>query len=103
MEYLEMVAGKLVSSAQGSVTRRVAFGDAALTIASVARETEVDAIAMATRGRSGLARLALGSVATRTLQLGNMPVLVYRPVVLRETVLERAVEKPFSTPTGSTP
>jgi nucleotide-binding universal stress UspA family protein len=102
MEYLETVAAKLASSAPGSVTRRVAFGDAALTIASVARETEVDAIAMATHGRGGLARLALGSVATRTLQLANMPVLVYRPVVLRETVLERAVEKAFSTPTGST-
>jgi nucleotide-binding universal stress UspA family protein len=103
MEYLETVAAKLASSAPGSITRRIAFGDAAPTIASVARDAEVDVIAMATHGRSGLARLALGSVATRTLQLAKVPVLVYRPVVLRETVLERAVQNAVGTPTGSTP
>jgi nucleotide-binding universal stress UspA family protein len=91
-DYLQTVASDLASSAPGSVTCRVAYGDAALTIANVAREAEVDAIAMATHGRGGLARLVLGSVVTRTLQLASVPVLVYRPVVLRQTVLERVVE-----------
>jgi nucleotide-binding universal stress UspA family protein len=91
-DYLQTVASDLVSSAPGPVTCRVAYGDAALTIATVAREAEVDAIAMATHGRGGLGRLVLGSVATRTLQMASVPVLVYRPVVLRQTVLEHAVE-----------
>jgi universal stress protein family protein len=47
-------------------------------------------------GRGGVARLVLGSVATRTLQLASVPVLVYRPVVLRPTVLEQAVQKTVS-------
>jgi len=91
MAYLETVASQLAASAHGSITPRVEYGDVALTIAAVAREVEASAVAIATHGRSGLARLALGSVATRTLQLASVPVLVYRPVAVGETVLDRAV------------
>jgi nucleotide-binding universal stress UspA family protein len=89
--YLETVASEVAASAPGSVTCRVACGDTASTIAAVAREADVDAIAMATHGRGGVARLVFGSIATRVLQLASVPVLVYRPAVLRETVGEHAV------------
>jgi nucleotide-binding universal stress UspA family protein len=95
-EYLLMVASEMASSAPGPVSYRVEYGDPALTIASVAREQGVDAVAIATHGRSGAARLIVGSVATRTLQLATVPVLVYRPVEVPETVLERAVETAFT-------
>jgi len=51
-------------------------------IASVAHAAEVDAVAIATHGRGGMARLVLGSVAARTLQLATVPVMIYKPVVL---------------------
>jgi nucleotide-binding universal stress UspA family protein len=69
------------------------LGEASAEICAVAREVGASAIAMATHGRGGLARLLLGSVTTRTLQQSNVPVLIYRPVEVTRTVLERAVEK----------
>jgi nucleotide-binding universal stress UspA family protein len=76
-----------------AVSTRIAHGDAAAEICAVAREVGASAIAMATHGRGGLARLLLGSVTTRTLQQSSVPVLIYRPVEVTRTVLERAVEK----------
>jgi nucleotide-binding universal stress UspA family protein len=55
------------------------------TIAQVASEEQVDLIAMATHGRSGVARLVLGSVATGTLQRADVPVLLVRPPALDAT------------------
>ena len=54
------------------------IGDAARRIMDVAREQDVDAIAMATRGRSGLSRVVLGSVATETLHRADLPMLLVR-------------------------
>lgn len=90
-EYLQSIISEVRAVTSGPVSWRVEYGDAALAIASIARVADVDAIAIATHGRGGIARLALGSVASRTLQLASVPVLVYRPVVLRETILEHAV------------
>ncbi|MCC7106470.1 MAG: universal stress protein [Chloroflexi bacterium] len=55
-------------------------GYAATTIDIVAREHGADVIAMATHGRSGLARLVLGSVATRMIHSASVPLLLIRPV-----------------------
>jgi nucleotide-binding universal stress UspA family protein len=93
LAYLESVAHEIADLSPGPVTYRVVYGNAALMIASIAHAAEVDAIAIATHGRGGLARLVLGSVATRTLQLATMPVLIYKPVVLRDNVLDQSVEK----------
>ncbi|HEY3081218.1 MAG TPA: universal stress protein [Chloroflexota bacterium] len=62
------------------VTAEVRSGrDPAETIAAVARERSCHLIAMATHGRSGLARLLLGSVAAATLARASVPVLLVRP------------------------
>jgi nucleotide-binding universal stress UspA family protein len=49
--------------------------------ALVAEEARVPAtlVAMATHGRTGLGRVALGSVATRVVHDSRCPVLVIRP------------------------
>ena len=82
--YMQTVAREIAASTPGQVTCRAVYGDAAPMIASVAQAAEADAIAIATHGRGGMARLVLGSVATRTLQLATVPVLIYKPVVMRE-------------------
>ena len=47
-------------------------------IKEVVSEEQIDLIAIATHGRSGVARLVLGSVATDTLQGAAVPVLLVR-------------------------
>ena len=47
-------------------------------ILDAAKRSKCDAIFMGTHGRRGLARLALGSVASRVLTDSPVPVLVYR-------------------------
>jgi nucleotide-binding universal stress UspA family protein len=59
--------------------RAVVGASAASTIATVADEEAVDVVAIGTHGRSGLARLVLGSVATGVLQRSKVPVLIVRP------------------------
>ncbi len=65
-----------------SIDCAVRFGDPAEEIASYASERAIDLIAMASHGRSGLARLVLGSVTGRVIQLAGRPVLVARPAGL---------------------
>ena len=57
---------------------RVAAGDAAQAIVHVAREIEADLIIMGTSGRTGLARLALGSTAEEVSSRAPCSVLVVR-------------------------
>jgi nucleotide-binding universal stress UspA family protein len=58
---------------------RAAAGAPALVIADAAQEERADFIAMATHGRTGLARVVMGSVATSTLRHARVPVLFVRP------------------------
>lgn len=44
----------------------------------------VDMIALATHGRGGWTRMALGSVADKVMRGASVPVLLYRPTVLAE-------------------
>jgi nucleotide-binding universal stress UspA family protein/HEAT repeat protein len=57
----------------------IAGGLPADEILRVAAEHQVDLIVMATHGRSGLGRFALGSVAERIVGASPVPVLVIRP------------------------
>ena len=47
-------------------------------IVKMAQERNCDLILMSSHGRRGLARLALGSVTDKVIQLSKIPVLVYR-------------------------
>lgn len=81
-KYLDGVADKL--KRQGvMVTAIVLEGNAASNIIDYAAKNNVDLIIMATHGRTGLARWALGSVADKVLREANRPVMVVPPVDYR--------------------
>jgi nucleotide-binding universal stress UspA family protein len=76
--YLEPLAGGLRERGL-TVDVEAAEGPPAAAIASSAWERGAGLIAMATHGRSGVGRLVLGSVATTTLHLAAVPLLLVRP------------------------
>jgi nucleotide-binding universal stress UspA family protein len=53
------------------------------TIVRLAHDEHADLIAMATHGRSGVARVVLGSTTTGTLKHAGIPLLIVRPPDLR--------------------
>jgi nucleotide-binding universal stress UspA family protein len=77
-EYLERVAGPLRDGGT-DVQVIAATGRTADRILAVAREEPAQVIAMATHGRTGLARLLLGSVTSAVLTRATVPVLVLGP------------------------
>jgi nucleotide-binding universal stress UspA family protein len=56
----------------------VRFGDPAQEIADLVEEGEIDAVVMATHGRSGVSRALMGSVAERVLRMVRVPVVMVR-------------------------
>ncbi|MEO8848536.1 MAG: universal stress protein [Casimicrobiaceae bacterium] len=80
--YAEEGERALVPSTQILRAAGVAFsaqtliGDAAHTIAQLARDSACDMIWMGTRGMSALPSLVLGSVATKVLHLADVPVVL---------------------------
>jgi nucleotide-binding universal stress UspA family protein len=54
-------------------------GPAAHEILAVASEVEADLILVGTHGRSGVARLILGSVADKVMRIATCPVMIMRP------------------------
>lgn len=77
-EYLERTASRL--SGHGlSVQWRVLAGHPAAAIVELARQMPHDIVAVATHGRSGIARLAMGSVSEAIIRGTGDPVLVVRP------------------------
>jgi nucleotide-binding universal stress UspA family protein len=71
----------------------VRAGSAAEGVLQVAREAGADRIAMATHGRTGLARALFGSVAERILRESPVPVLLLRPFWSYEMLPAGGVEK----------
>lgn len=81
-DYLEDRAAGL--RAKGlDVDVAVRFGEAPEEILAAAKELKADLIMMATHGHSALAQVIFGSVATRVVAAGLMPVLLVRPRDLR--------------------
>jgi nucleotide-binding universal stress UspA family protein len=64
------------------VEYRQAQGDAASVIFEVAKEVQAGLIVMGTHGRTGLARLLLGSVAERVVREAACPVLTLKSPAL---------------------
>jgi nucleotide-binding universal stress UspA family protein len=73
----------------GRVECRVGDGDAAEEIVAVADRTGCDLIVLGTHGRTGLARLLVGSVAEAVLRTATCPVLTVKPPTPKATT-ERA-------------
>jgi nucleotide-binding universal stress UspA family protein len=73
------------------VSSCVRFGDPAQEIADLARCANVDIVAMATHGQTGLRRLLMGSVAEQVLGELTIPVLLIRPTDRTE---EHALTRP---------
>jgi nucleotide-binding universal stress UspA family protein len=79
--YLDGVARRLQEYGIYARTR-VELAKPEVSIAEIAAQEKAGLIAMATHGRSGLARLVLGSVATGTLQRTSVPLLLVGPAAL---------------------
>ena len=69
-----------------SVTTDVTEGNAAIMILDYAAKNAVDLIIMATHGRTGVARFALGSVADKVVRGSSAPVMVVAPEGCRVTL-----------------
>jgi nucleotide-binding universal stress UspA family protein len=78
---VEDYLGKTSENIHGSgvtVKCMVTSGNAAEEILKAAGELDVDLIAMSTHGRSGLRRMAFGSITDKVLHGANVPVLMVR-------------------------
>ncbi len=72
-------AGEALRSKGATVTPRVAIGTPAEEIVKAAVDINANLIAMSTHGRSGLSRLAFGSVADKVLRHGGtIPVMMVK-------------------------
>jgi nucleotide-binding universal stress UspA family protein len=61
------------------VATAVRYGEPTSEIERFIREEQVDLVAMTTHGRTGLARILLGSVAQHLVNYTHVPVLLHRP------------------------
>jgi nucleotide-binding universal stress UspA family protein len=77
--YLERVAATLLDERGLRARCVVVPGDAGEAIVSYARSEDVDLIAIATHGRSGLGKAVFGSVADYVLRRSGHPVLLIKP------------------------
>jgi nucleotide-binding universal stress UspA family protein len=77
-EYLQGIARRV--RRQGLTVDLLTLpGDPGRAIVEYAAENEIDLIALGTHGRSGLSRLAFGSVAEHVIKESGLPVLARRP------------------------
>jgi nucleotide-binding universal stress UspA family protein len=76
-QYLEKVSARLRKK-KIKAHAVVAYGRDAVQICEYARKNKLHLIAMATHGRSGFSRWALGSVADKVLNCSQVPVLLVR-------------------------
>lgn len=79
LAYLELTAVRMRSRGLDVESRVILQSNTAAAIAEAAVHAKCDVIAMATHGRSGWSRVALGSIADKVLRTTPMPLLVLRP------------------------
>jgi nucleotide-binding universal stress UspA family protein len=97
---LERVAAELKAEGIQADTL-VRRGHPAAEIVAATREVHADLVAMATHGRSGLARVFLGSIAQGVLATSPVPVLLVRPGGHAMTRLEVVLVPVDGTPGGA--
>lgn len=64
---------------EGRIVGHLAAGEPSHEITQIASDVHADLVVVGTAGRTGLARLALGSVAEKVVRNAGCPVLVVRP------------------------
>ena len=77
--YLDGIATHMRSMSLEVSTRVIIDRQPAVAILEHARLEGMDLIALSTRGRGGLGRVLVGSVADKVLRGAEIPVLIYRP------------------------
>ena len=78
-QYLLEKAGMMVEEYGLTVDSVTMHGPPGESIINYARDNEIDLIAIATHGRTGIERAFIGSVADHVLRESGLPVLVIRP------------------------
>jgi nucleotide-binding universal stress UspA family protein len=90
-EYLRLLSAELESVLpDGRLDSVIVHGAPAKAITRAASDLEVDAIAMATHGRGGLARALSDSTATTVLEHSEVPLLLFGPYALVERASSKA-------------
>ena len=79
VDYLKAVAERCLQAGVKSTYSAPLGVNPADTILELAESSAIGLIAMATHGRGGIKRLALGSVADKLVRTAPRPMLVYRP------------------------
>jgi len=77
-DYLNQLVSQLKYDG-ANIKSEVILGKAAESLTEYAEKNNIDLIAIATHGRSGVSRWVWGSVADRILRSASVPVLVVRP------------------------
>jgi nucleotide-binding universal stress UspA family protein len=97
-DYLRDIAGRLRERGVTATGLAVLGHGTAETILDLAGSRRVGLVALATHGRGGVRRLALGSVADKLVRGAEVPVLVVRPAAPRrpkkKTTEELAMKNP---------
>ena len=78
-EYLATARARVMAAGALDVEFSVWYGPAVEAIVEAARFRAADLIVMSSHGRSGVARLVMGSVTERVLRGTSVPILVIRP------------------------
>ncbi len=76
---LDRACAEAATRFRGRIHGHLAAGDAWREITQLASSLGADLVVVGTAGRTGLARLALGSVAEKVVRNAGCPVLVARP------------------------
>ena len=78
-EYLATVRDRMTAAGVADVELSAWYGTPVESIVEAARFRDADLIVMSSHGRSGVARLVMGSVTERVLRATTVPILVIRP------------------------
>jgi nucleotide-binding universal stress UspA family protein len=77
-EYLQRIADEIRKAGVEVTQNSILSHDAAYEILELEKKIQPDLVVMATRGRSNIARWALGSVAEKVLREGDRPILMIK-------------------------
>lgn len=82
-KYLKSLADKLQGEEKLTVSYDKALGVAGPAIVEYSRDHDIELIALATHGRSGLGRVVLGSIADYIIRYSGKPILLIRPTGIK--------------------